>query len=132
MTLLVDVAKKLDHFTLEVCLCCPAGTLTATAGWAWSSRSIPSFPTSRFAKTWPLQPGIRRASIPCCSALRSLGEVGMTLMLGGNVIGRTNTLSLEIYNAVFNGEFERATLLTLIIGAISISMFTVLKKIADQ
>ncbi|WP_432738319.1 molybdate ABC transporter permease subunit [Maridesulfovibrio sp. FT414] len=63
---------------------------------------------------------------------RSLGEVGMTLMLGGNVIGRTNTLSLEIYNAVFNGEFERAAVLSAIIGIASISMFTVLKKISDS
>ncbi|WP_027720348.1 molybdate ABC transporter permease subunit [Maridesulfovibrio zosterae] len=62
---------------------------------------------------------------------RSLGEVGMTLMLGGNVIGRTNTLSLEIYNAVFNGEFERAAVLSTIIGIASISMFTVLKKVSD-
>lgn len=62
---------------------------------------------------------------------RSLGEVGMTLMLGGNVIGRTNTLSLEIYNSVFNGEFERATVLSLIIGCVSIGMFVILKKISN-
>lgn len=62
---------------------------------------------------------------------RSLGEVGMSLMLGGNVIGRTNTLSLEIYNAVFNGEFERATLLSLIIGMVSITMFVALKKFSN-
>jgi molybdate transport system permease protein len=61
---------------------------------------------------------------------RSLGEVGMTLMLGGNVIGRTNTLSLEIYNAVFNGEFERAAVLSVIIGVVSVGMFIFLKKIS--
>jgi molybdate transport system permease protein len=62
---------------------------------------------------------------------RSLGEVGMTLMLGGNIIGRTNTLSLEIYNAVFNGEFERAIMLSLMIGTASIAMFIVLKKVSE-
>ncbi len=62
---------------------------------------------------------------------RSLGEVGMTLMLGGNVIGKTNTLSLEIYNAVFNGEFERAMVLSLIIGTVSVGMFVALKKLSD-
>ncbi|MBM9510991.1 molybdate ABC transporter permease subunit [Desulfogranum marinum] len=65
------------------------------------------------------------------AAGRSLGEVGMTLMLGGNVIGRTNTVSLEIYNAVFNGELEKAGALTFLVGCISISMFIVLKKISD-
>ncbi|WP_320171262.1 ABC transporter permease subunit [Maridesulfovibrio sp.] len=63
---------------------------------------------------------------------RSLGEVGMTLMLGGNVIGRTNTLSLEIYNAVFNGEFDRAAVLSIIIGIASVSLFTILKKVSDS
>ncbi|WP_319762774.1 ABC transporter permease subunit [Maridesulfovibrio sp.] len=62
---------------------------------------------------------------------RSLGEVGMSLMLGGNVIGRTNTLSLEIYNAVFNGEFERAAVLSAVIGIASLTMFTALKKFSD-
>lgn len=62
---------------------------------------------------------------------RSLGEVGMSLMLGGNVIGRTNTLSLEIYNAVFNGEFERAAVLSGVIGIASLTIFTALKKFSD-
>lgn len=62
---------------------------------------------------------------------RSLGEAGMSLMLGGNVIGRTNTLSLEIYNAVFNGEFERAAVLSSVIGIASLTIFTALKKFSD-
>ena len=61
---------------------------------------------------------------------RSLGEVGITLMLGGNIIGKTNTLSLEIYNAVFSGEFERALVLSAIIGVFSLSIFIALKKLA--
>ena len=65
------------------------------------------------------------------AAGRSLGEVGMTLMLGGNIIGRTNTVSLEIYNAVFNGELEKAGVLTFLVGCVSICMFIVLKKISD-
>ncbi|MBG0789892.1 MAG: ABC transporter permease subunit [Desulfovibrionaceae bacterium] len=61
---------------------------------------------------------------------RSLGEVGITLMLGGNIIGKTNTLSLEIYNAVFSGEFERALVLSAIIGAFSLSIFIALKRLS--
>jgi molybdate transport system permease protein len=44
--------------------------------------------------------------------IRSLGEVGITLMLGSNIIGKTDTMSLEIYNAVFNGEYPRALALS--------------------
>ncbi len=59
---------------------------------------------------------------------RSLGEVGMTLMLGGNIVGKTNTLSLEIYNAVFSGEFDRAMVLAAVLGLISTGVFIVFKK----
>ncbi|MFH1136253.1 MAG: ABC transporter permease subunit [Pseudomonadota bacterium] len=59
---------------------------------------------------------------------RSLGEVGLTLMLGGNIVGKTNTLSLEIYNAVFTGEFERAKALAVILGLTSLGLFTLIKK----
>ncbi len=61
---------------------------------------------------------------------RSLGEVGITLMLGGNIIGKTNTLSLEIYNAVFSGEFERALILSAIIGLFSLTIFIALKRLS--
>ncbi len=60
---------------------------------------------------------------------RSIGEVGLTLMLGGNIVGKTNTLSLEIYNSVFTGEFHRALILTLILGSVSTIIFIILKKL---
>lgn len=61
---------------------------------------------------------------------RSLGEVGLTLMLGGNIVGRTNTLSLEIYNSVFTGEFERAGLLAAILGGISLLILLLLRRLS--
>ena len=51
---------------------------------------------------------------------RALGEVGISLMLGGNIIGRTETLSLAIYNAVFEGDYRRATVLSLILSVIAL------------
>jgi molybdate transport system permease protein len=59
---------------------------------------------------------------------RSLGEIGLTLMLGGNIAGRTNTLSLEIYNAVFAGDIQRGLVLTLLLGAASWLVFGLLRK----
>lgn len=59
---------------------------------------------------------------------RSLGEVGITLMLGGNIVGKTNTVSLEIYNAVFNGEYPRAVVLSSALGAVSILVFLALRR----
>ncbi len=61
---------------------------------------------------------------------RSLGEVGITLMLGGNIIGKTDTISLAIYNYSFGGEIEKAILLSMILGILSICIFLGLKKLA--
>lgn len=60
---------------------------------------------------------------------RSLGEVGITLMLGGNISGRTATVSLEIYNAVSGGEFERAAVLSTILGLVSLGLFVALRHV---
>lgn len=58
---------------------------------------------------------------------RSLGEVGITLMLGGNIVGRTNTVSLEIYNAVSSGEYLRGIVLSVLLGLVSIVVFVVMR-----
>jgi molybdate transport system permease protein len=42
---------------------------------------------------------------------RALGEFGATLMLAGNIPGRTNTMPLEIYSLATAGEWEKAQLL---------------------
>ncbi|UZJ38304.1 MULTISPECIES: molybdate ABC transporter permease subunit [unclassified Prosthecochloris] len=54
---------------------------------------------------------------------RSFGEVGITLMLGGNISGRTETMSLAIYNAVFEGNFEKALVFSGLLALISILAF---------
>jgi molybdate transport system permease protein len=54
---------------------------------------------------------------------RALGEVGITLMLGGNIIGQTETLSLAIYNRVLDGDFDCATQLSLLLGGGSLLLF---------
>lgn len=54
---------------------------------------------------------------------RALGEVGITLMLGGNIIGKTDTISLAIYNAVFDGEYNLALTLSGILVITSLVFF---------
>ncbi len=43
------------------------------------------------------------------SFARAMGEFGATLMLAGNVSGRTNTMPLEIYSAFLAGDLRNAT-----------------------
>lgn len=60
------------------------------------------------------------------SSARAMGEVGITLMLGGNIIGKTDTVSLAIYNAVFDGEYDLAMVLSGILVAVSLIFFIAL------
>lgn len=46
---------------------------------------------------------------------RALGEFGATLMVAGNIPGRTQTLPLAIYSAVFEGNTEQARLLVFLV-----------------
>lgn len=50
---------------------------------------------------------------------RALGEFGATAMVAGNIPGRTNTMSLEIYNAVLYGDWKAASMLVAIFTAAS-------------
>jgi molybdate transport system permease protein len=56
------------------------------------------------------------------SFARAFGEFGATLMLAGNIPGRTQTMPLAIYEAVISGEDERAKWLALILTGISVTV----------
>lgn len=53
------------------------------------------------------------------SFARAMGEFGATLMLAGNIPGRTSTMPLEIYSAVAGGEWGRAHALVLLFTGVS-------------
>lgn len=59
---------------------------------------------------------------------RTLGEVGLSLMLGGNIAGRTETLSLAIYNHVMDGNLACANMLSLLLASIAVLAFFVLRR----
>jgi molybdate transport system permease protein len=51
---------------------------------------------------------------------RALGEFGATVMLAGNIPGRTQTMPLAIYEAVASGEDDRAMALALLLTSVSV------------
>ena len=53
------------------------------------------------------------------SFARALGEFGATIMVAGNIQGQTNTMPLEIYNAVLFGDWRTATLLVAVFTLVS-------------
>ncbi len=62
---------------------------------------------------------------------RALGEVGLSLMLGGNITGRTETLSLAIFNQVLDGNFDCANQLSLLLCLIAIPAFMMLRRLGS-
>jgi molybdate transport system permease protein len=47
---------------------------------------------------------------------RAMGEFGATLMLAGNIPGRTQTASMAVYDAVQAGDLRRAMILSLLLS----------------
>lgn len=74
-------------------------------------------------------PTVRNAVLSAflLGSARASGEVGITMMLGGNVSDKTNTLSLEIYNAVGRGDFDTATALCAVLAAVALVLYAALE-----
>ena len=94
------------------------------AAWVCGASKLRTFllvtlPTVRNAILSAFLLGVARAS----------GEVGITMMLGGNVAGRTNTLSLEIFNAVGRGDFDAASILCALLAALALVLYVLLEAV---
>jgi molybdate transport system permease protein len=59
---------------------------------------------------------------------RAMGEFGATLMVAGNLPGRTQTLSLAVYDAVQAGNDASATVLVIIISTVCMTILVVSGK----
>ena len=53
---------------------------------------------------------------------RALGDFGVTIMIAGNIPGRTQTLSVAIYDAVESGDGTLARVLVLIVSALGLAV----------
>lgn len=65
------------------------------------------------------------------SFARALGEFGATLMIAGNIPGRTQTMPVAIFFAVESGDMNKAMIWVLIIVAISFIMIFLLNYWSD-
>ncbi len=75
------------------------------------------------ATMWRVELPLARRGLAAGAALgfaRALGEFGATLMLAGNIPGRTQTLPLAIYEAAMTGENRAALVLSVALTAVSI------------
>jgi molybdate transport system permease protein len=64
------------------------------------------------------------------SFARAFGEFGATLMIAGNIPGRTQTMPLAIYEAVASGEDAQARWLALILTGISVTVVYITNRLS--
>ena len=69
------------------------------------------------------------AGIALCFA-RAMGEFGATLMLAGNIPGRTQTASMAVYDAVQGGNLELALTLSIMLSVTSAAALWLLTNVA--
>ena len=88
----------------------------------WAAQSLGASDWRVFWRiTLPLA-GRALLSLGVLAFARSLGDFGVTIMLAGNIPGRTQTLSVAIYDAVESGNGALARTLVLVISAVALAL----------
>jgi molybdate transport system permease protein len=65
------------------------------------------------------------------SFARAMGEFGATLMVAGNIPGKTQTLSIAIYDAVQGGNYGQANFLVILISVVTIGSLLILNRFTN-
>ena len=60
---------------------------------------------------------------------RALGDFGVTIMIAGNIPGRTQTMAVAIYDAVQAGNGQLARTLVLVISAVAIALLYTMNRL---
>jgi molybdate transport system permease protein len=83
----------------------------------WAAQSLGA---SEWRTFWRVTLPLARRGLTSLGTLafaRSLGDFGVTIMVAGNIPGRTQTLSVAIYDAVESGNGQVARVLVLVVSA---------------
>jgi molybdate transport system permease protein len=84
---------------------------------------------------WRVTLPLARRSILAAAALafaRSLGDFGVTLMIAGNIPGRTQTVAIAIYDAVEAGHGMVARVLVVILSAVALLVLSVANRLTTN
>jgi molybdate transport system permease protein len=98
-------------------------------------RAARTLGASEWKVFWRVSLPLARRSILAVAVLafaRTLGDFGITIMLAGNIPGRTQTLAVAIYDAVESGNGALARTLVLVISAIAIVILTLANRLASK
>ncbi len=88
-------------------------------------RAARTLGASEWRLFWRVTIPLARRSIAAAGALafaRALGDFGVTIMIAGNIPGRTQTVAVAIYDAVESGNGAAARALVLVISAVALGI----------
>jgi molybdate transport system permease protein len=63
---------------------------------------------------------------------RALGDFGTTLMVAGNIPGRTQTLPIALYDAVQAGRWDLATWLAVLLTGVAVSVLLAVSRLGTR
>jgi molybdate transport system permease protein len=95
-------------------------------------RAARNLGASEWRLFWRVTLPLARRSIYAAVALafaRSLGDFGVTLMVAGNIPGRTQTVAVAIYDAVEAGNTVLARTLVLVISVVAVLILTLANRL---
>ena len=84
---------------------------------------------------WRVTLPLARRSIAAAGALafaRALGDFGVTIMIAGNIPGRTQTVAVAIYDAVESGNGAVARILVLVVSAVALILLTLANRLSPS
>jgi molybdate transport system permease protein len=61
-----------------------------------------------------------------------LGDFGVTMVIAGNIPGRTQTMSVAIYDAVQSGNTQMANVMVVVMSALALTILYVVNRAADR
>jgi molybdate transport system permease protein len=95
-------------------------------------RAARTLGASEWSVFWRVTVPLARRSIAAAAALafaRALGEFGVTIMLAGNIPGRTQTVAVAIYDAVESGNGGVARMLVIIISILALAILALVNRL---
>ena len=63
---------------------------------------------------------------------RSMGDFGVTIMVAGNIPGRTQTIAVAIYDAVEGGNGDAARWMVIAVSAVSLALLTLANRLTPR
>lgn len=98
-------------------------------------RAARTLGANEFRVFWKVTFPLVQRSILAAAALafaRALGDFGVTLMIAGNIPGRTQTISVAIYDAVLSSNGAMARLLVVVVSAFSLVILTLANRLSGE